>query len=107
MLEDFASPTPSRWRGNAISRLENSRWLRRSQKIAMEMLDRMDFWGVNQKELAQRKGCTPQYENPSPSRDPWFDDPENMASVRRGIEEMKAGKGRAYTMDEIRTLLGV
>lgn len=46
-------------------------------------------------------------ENPSPSGDPWFDDPENMASVRRGIEEMKAGKGRAYTMDEIRTLLGV
>ncbi len=46
-------------------------------------------------------------ENPSPSADPWFDDPENMASVRRGIEEMKAGKGRAYTMDEIRTLLGV
>lgn len=46
-------------------------------------------------------------ENPSPSGDPWFDNPENMASVRRGIEEMKAGKGRAYTMDEIRTLLGV
>lgn len=46
-------------------------------------------------------------ENPSPSGDSWFDDPENMASVRRGIEEMKAGKGRAYTMDEIRALLGV
>lgn len=46
-------------------------------------------------------------ENPSPSGDLWFDDPENMASVRRGIEEMKAGKGRAYTMEEIRTLLGV
>ena len=30
-------------------------------KIAMEMLDRMDFLGVNQKELAQRMGCTPQY----------------------------------------------
>ena len=25
------------------------------------MLDRMDFFGVNQKELAQRMGCTPQY----------------------------------------------
>lgn len=46
-------------------------------------------------------------ENPSPSGDTWFDDPENMASLRRGIEEMKAGKGRAYTMDELRTLLGV
>lgn len=60
-LEDFASSTPSRWRENAIYRLENSRWLRRSQKIAMEMLDRMDFLGLNQKELAKRMGCTPQY----------------------------------------------
>lgn len=60
-LEDFASATPSRWRENAIYRLENSRWLRRSQKIAMEMLDRMELLGVNQKELAQRMGCTPQY----------------------------------------------
>lgn len=47
------------------------------------------------------------YENPSPSGDPWFDDPENMASVNRGIAELKAGKGRAYSMDEIRELLGV
>lgn len=46
-------------------------------------------------------------ENPSPSGDSWFDDPENMASVQRGITEMKAGKGRAYSMDEIRELLGV
>ncbi len=44
-------------------------------------------------------------ENPSPSGDSWFDDPENMASVQRGITEMKAGKGRAYSMDEIRELL--
>ena len=43
----------------------------------------------------------------SPSDDPWFYDPENMASVKRGIAEMKAGKGRAYTIDEIRDLLGV
>ena len=46
-------------------------------------------------------------ENPSPSGDPWFDDPENMASVQRGIAEMKEGKGKAYSMDEIRDLLGV
>lgn len=46
-------------------------------------------------------------ENPSPSGDPWFNDRENMASVKRGIAEMKAGKGKAYTMEEIRELLGV
>lgn len=46
-------------------------------------------------------------ENPSPSGDPWFDDPENIASVKQGIAEMKAGKGRVYSMEEIRDLLGV
>ncbi len=46
-------------------------------------------------------------ENPSPSGDPWFNDPENMASVNKGIAEHKAGKGRAYSMDEIKGLLGV
>ena len=46
-------------------------------------------------------------ENPSPSGDPWFNDPENMASVHKGIAEQKAGKGRAYSMDEIKELLGV
>ncbi len=46
-------------------------------------------------------------ENPSPSGDSWFNDPENMASVKRGITEIKAGKGRVYSMDEIRELLDV
>lgn len=46
-------------------------------------------------------------ENPSSSGDAWFNDPENIASVRRGLAEMKAGKGRAYSMDEIRDLLGI
>lgn len=47
------------------------------------------------------------HENPSPSGDKWFDNPENMESVRRGIQEMNEGQGRAYTMDEIRERLGV
>ncbi len=46
-------------------------------------------------------------ENPSPSGDVWFDNSQNMESVQRGIKEMKDGKGRAYSMDEIRSLLGV
>lgn len=45
--------------------------------------------------------------NPSPSGDPWFDDPENMASVMRGIEDAKQGRTKVYTMDEIKNLLGV
>ncbi len=46
-------------------------------------------------------------ENPSPSGDAWFNEPENMASVKRCIEDVKAGKCRAYSMDEIRNLLSV
>lgn len=46
-------------------------------------------------------------ETPSPSGDPWFNDPENIVSLNRGVAELKAGKGRAYSMDEIRELLGV
>jgi hypothetical protein len=44
--------------------------------------------------------------NPSPSGDPWFDNPENMASVMRGIEETKQGKTKTYTIDDVRNLLG-
>ncbi len=46
-------------------------------------------------------------ENPSPSGDPWFDDPENIASVKRGMAQMKAGEGRAFSMEEIKELLGI
>ena len=45
--------------------------------------------------------------NPSPSGDPWFDDPENMASVMRGIEDAKQGRVTAYTIDDSKNLLGV
>lgn len=46
-------------------------------------------------------------ENPSPSNDAWFDNPENMTYVRRGMEDIEAGRCRAYSMDEIRKALGV
>ncbi|MBW9280195.1 hypothetical protein [Bacteroides fragilis] len=45
--------------------------------------------------------------NPSPSGDKWFDDPDNMASVMRGIEDAKQGRVKAYTIDEMRKLLNV
>jgi hypothetical protein len=45
--------------------------------------------------------------NPSPSGDPWFDDPENMASLNRGIEDIKHGRSKAYSIDQIKELLGV
>lgn len=44
-------------------------------------------------------------ENPSPSGDPWFNDPENIALVMRGIEDAKAGRGREVTAEEIRKMI--
>ena len=46
-------------------------------------------------------------ENPSPSGDEWFDNPENLASVKKGIDEMKEGKGKVCSMKEIKDMLGV
>ena len=46
-------------------------------------------------------------ENPSPSKDPWFDDPENIKAVAEGIEEYHKGKGREYSLEEIHKMLGV
>lgn len=47
------------------------------------------------------------HENPSPSGDEWFENAENLDSVRRGIQEMNEGKGKTFTTDEIRDRLGV
>lgn len=45
--------------------------------------------------------------NPSPSGDKWFTDPENMASIWRGIADSKNGRTREYTIDEISASLGL
>ena len=47
------------------------------------------------------------HENPSPSGDEWFENAENLDSVRRGIQEMNEGKGKTFTTDEIRDRLGI
>lgn len=47
------------------------------------------------------------HENPSPSGDEWFENADNMESVKRGIQEMNKGQGKLYTMDEICKRLGV
>lgn len=46
-------------------------------------------------------------ENPSSSGDAWFDDIENMQSVKRGMAEKEGGDGRAYSIEEIRKALGM
>ena len=46
-------------------------------------------------------------ENPSPSGDPLFNDPENLAELDEGIRQYKEGKTISYTMDELRAKLGI
>lgn len=60
-LKEHASSTPSHWREEAEYRIANQSWLRYSQKIAMQMLDKMEQTGMTQQQLAQKMGCSQQY----------------------------------------------
>lgn len=60
-LRAHASPTPSRWREEAEYRIANKSWLRYSQKIAMQMLDKMEQLKITQKQLAEKMNCSQQY----------------------------------------------
>lgn len=60
-LKQFESPTPSKWREEALWRRANRSWLRRSQAVAMKMLDKMEKMGWTQQQVAEKLGCTQQY----------------------------------------------
>lgn len=46
-------------------------------------------------------------ENPSPSGDVWFDNPENLAEVREGIAQYHKGETQTCSLDEVRERLGL
>ena len=46
-------------------------------------------------------------DNPSPSGDEWFKNQENIKEVKEGISQQLKGKTKAYSMDEIKDILGV
>jgi len=50
-----------------------------------------------------------QFENPSPSDDPYFANPENIAELERRIEEIKDGKVKfsVLTKERQKELLGI
>lgn len=60
-LRNYESPTPSRWREDAEWRRANRSWLRRSQSVAMKMLDMMDKMKWTQQQVADKLGCSQQY----------------------------------------------
>ena len=43
----------------------------------------------------------------SPSNDPWFDNPRNVAMLDERIEASKHDPGREVSLDEIREMLGL
>ncbi len=45
--------------------------------------------------------------NPSPSNDPWFDVPENIEAMKRGIADARAGKTKKFSDEELKELLGL
>ena len=60
-LKKYEAPTPSKWREDAQWRRANRSWLRRSQAVAMKMLDKMEQMGWTQQQVAEKLGCTQQY----------------------------------------------
>lgn len=60
-LRKYQSPTASRWREEAEWRRANRAWLRRSQAIAVKVLDKMDEMQWTQAQVAERIGCSQQY----------------------------------------------
>ena len=60
-LRNYQSPTPSKWREEAEWRRANRAWLRRSQAVAIKMLDRMDEMKWTQQQVAEKLGCSQQY----------------------------------------------
>lgn len=60
-LEQFQPVTPSKWRQEAMDRIENRDWMRESRKIATAMLVRMDELNLKQSDLAQKMGVSQQY----------------------------------------------
>ena len=60
-LRQYQSSTPSRWREEAEWRRANRNWLRRSQAVAMKMLDKMEEMKWTQQKVAEMLGCSQQY----------------------------------------------
>ena len=60
-LRKHAESMHSDWRERAEWRRNNRDWIRRSQEIALRMLNSMDEQHLTQRALAERMGCTQQY----------------------------------------------
>lgn len=49
----------------------------------------------------------PPYKNPSPSGDTWWDEPKNMENVLQGIKDIKAGRSKEFSLEELKELMKI
>ena len=61
VLDSLVSSTPSKWREEAEWRRANRQWLRKSQEIAMTILECMASKKMTQKQLSEKMGVSAQY----------------------------------------------
>ena len=45
--------------------------------------------------------------NPSPSGDAWFENKDNVETIKRGIEDVSCGRVKQYSLSGIQELLGL
>ena len=62
-LQNVVSTEPSKWHEDAEFRLQNKKWLKRSQCVALNILRTLRAKGLSQKDLAEKLGVSPQLVN--------------------------------------------
>lgn len=76
--------------------------LRANQKKYFDMAENTRVFVKRGKKLIELVVSDGISMNPSPSGDPWFDDPRNIAELSRRIKEYEAGEMEFVTLEELR-----
>lgn len=79
----------------------SSREFRSNQKKYLDLADK------NEQIVSQRKGARAYVLSPVTGGDSFFMDPQNLAEVKKGIEEYRAGKAVTVDNADIDKLLGL
>lgn len=63
--------------------------------------------GTHAKASKPPKAAAKTHSGISPSNDPWFDDPHNLAYLDQATEELKHGEWTTLDMEEVRKMFGL
>lgn len=86
ILDSLASSTPSKWREKAEWRRANRQWLRKSQKIALTIIECLSSKKMTQKQLSEKMDVSQQY----------------VSRILKGSENLSL-----ETISKIETVLGI